>query len=75
MKFAKDTKLVDFGDKKVESPKNEKEWAPKQTSSQVVVMMLTSWYKGFTGKFWRVAELLYWTAVSKERKWDGKSGA
>jgi hypothetical protein len=41
MKFAKDTKLVDFGDRKDESPKKEKEWAPNRRGSQVVAKMLT----------------------------------
>ena len=40
MKFAKDTKLVDFGDRKDESPKTEKEWAPNRRGSQVVAKML-----------------------------------
>ena len=35
MKFAKDTKLVDFNDRKDESPKKEKEWVPTQTRAQV----------------------------------------
>ena len=45
MRFAKDTKLVDFGDRKNESPKKEKEWVTTQTSSKAVVRMLASWYK------------------------------
>ena len=35
MKFAKDTKLVDFNDRNDESPKKEKEWAPTQKRTQV----------------------------------------
>ena len=71
MKFAKDTKLVDFGDRKDESPKNEKEWTPKQKHSQVVGMRLSFLYKCYAGKFWWPTELLYWIAPSK----DGQGGA
>ena len=35
MKFAKETKLVDFNERKAESPRKEKEWAPTQTHTQV----------------------------------------
>ena len=38
MKFAKETKLVDFGERKDVSPKKENKWAPTPTSSQVVAM-------------------------------------
>jgi hypothetical protein len=35
MRFAKDTKLVDFGERKEKDDTPKKEWAPAQTSSQV----------------------------------------
>ena len=38
MKFAKDTKLVDFGDRKEKDETPMKEWAPVRRSSKVTIM-------------------------------------
>ena len=38
MKFAKDTKLVDFGDRKEKDETPTKEWTPARRSSKVAFM-------------------------------------
>ena len=38
MKFAKDTKLVDFGDRKEKDESPTKEWTPARRSSKVAFM-------------------------------------
>ena len=38
MKFAKDTKLVDFNERKDEAAKKEKEWAPATKNKQVFTL-------------------------------------
>ena len=40
MKFAKDTKLVDFGDRKDETCKKEKDWAPVTSNTQVAIKQI-----------------------------------
>jgi hypothetical protein len=42
MKFAKDTKLVDFGDRKEKDESPTKEWEPARSNSKVAFM------KGYT---------------------------